>query len=83
MTAVWYWPLGSADDKTGGADGGGGEFVGKRVDKQLQMNETVAEVSEAKQVEMVRLRRASQATRRRCRPDAIYCTQETADRGGW
>jgi hypothetical protein len=35
VTAVWYWPLGSADDKTGGADGGGGEFVGKQVGEQL------------------------------------------------
>jgi hypothetical protein len=37
VTAVWYWPLGSADDKTGGADGGGGEFVGNRVDERLQI----------------------------------------------
>jgi hypothetical protein len=35
VTAVWYWPLRSADDKTGGADGRGGEFVGKRFGQRL------------------------------------------------
>jgi hypothetical protein len=49
VTAVWYWPLGSADDKTGGANGGGGEFVGKQVGERLQMNETAADVTEVKQ----------------------------------
>jgi len=63
-TAVWYWPLGSAVDKTGGADGGGELWRGRG---ETGRQATVNELNESASVRLSRLKSKimqSQATRR-------------------